>query len=315
MPVIEVSGLRKQYGSKVAVEDVSFTVEAGEIFGILGPNGAGKTTTVECVTGLRTPDRGVLRVLDRDPRRDHDELGELVGVQLQDSQLPDKIRVSEALDLYASFYRCPARSGELLTRLGLAGQRNAFFSKLSGGQKQRLSVALALIGTPKVAVLDELTTGLDPNARREVWELISEIRSSGVTILLVTHFMEEAERLCDRVAVINHGRVVANDTPSGLASRVGGEQHIRFKPSAPLNESVLTALPEVSSVHSDGEQLLVTGNSEALQAVIAVLARQGVIAQHLRVEQATLDDAFVALTAKPALAGGSSAPSPSDDAA
>ena len=299
MPVIEVSGLRKQYGSKVAVEDVSFTVEAGEIFGILGPNGAGKTTTVECVTGLRTQDRGVLRVLGLDPRRDHDELGELVGVQLQDSQLPDKIRVSEALDLYASFYRRPARSGELLTRLGLADQRNAFFSKLSGGQKQRLSVALALIGRPRVAVLDELTTGLDPNARREVWELISDIRSTGVTVLLVTHFMEEAERLCDRVAVINQGRVVANDTPSGLASRVGGEQHIRFQPSAPLNERVLTALPEVSSVHWDGEQLVVTGNSEALQAVIAVLARQGVIAQHLRVEQATLDDAFVALTSNP----------------
>jgi ABC-2 type transport system ATP-binding protein len=315
MSVIEVSGLRKEYGSKVAVEDVSFTVEAGEIFGILGPNGAGKTTTVECVTGLRNPDRGVLRVLGRDPRRDHDELAEVVGVQLQDSQLPDKIRVSEALDLYASFYRRPARSGELLTRLGLADQRNAFFSKLSGGQKQRLSVALALIGTPKVAVLDELTTGLDPNARREVWDLISEIRSSGVTIVLVTHFMEEAERLCDRVAVINHGRVVANDTPSGLASRVGGEQHIRFQPSAPLTESVLTALPEVSSVHWDGEQLVVTGNSEALQAVIAVLARQGVIAKHLRVEQATLDDAFVALTGKPAPAGSSTVPSPSDDAA
>ena len=315
MPVIEVSGLRKKYGSKVAVEDVSFTVEAGEIFGILGPNGAGKTTTVECVTGLRTPDRGVLRVLGRNPRRDHDELDELVGVQLQDSQLPDKIRVSEALDLYASFYRRPARADELLTRLGLADQRNAFFSKLSGGQKQRLSIALALIGTPEVAVLDELTTGLDPNARREVWDLISEIRSSGVTILLVTHFMEEAERLCDRVAVINHGRVVANDTPSGLASRVGGEQHIRFKPSAPLNEGVLNALPEVSSVRWDGEQLLVSGNSEALQAVIAVLARQGVIAEQLRVDQPTLDDAFVALTGEPAAASGSAAPASSRDAA
>jgi ABC-2 type transport system ATP-binding protein len=315
MPVIEVSGLHKEYGSKVAVEDVSFTVEAGEIFGILGPNGAGKTTTVECVTGLRTPDRGVLRVLGRNPQRDHDELDELVGVQLQDSQLPDKIRVSEALDLYASFYRHPARADELITRLGLAGQRDAFFGKLSGGQKQRLSVALALIGTPKVAVLDELTTGLDPNARREVWELISEIRSTGVTILLVTHFMEEAERLCDRVAVINHGRVVASDTPSGLASRVGGEQHIRFRPSVPLNESVLTALPEVSSVHRDGEQFLVVGNSEALQAVIAVLARQGVIAEQLRVEQATLDDAFVALTGEPAAASGTAAPASSGDAA
>jgi ABC-2 type transport system ATP-binding protein len=315
MPVIEVAGLRKQYGSKVAVDDVSFTVEAGEIFGILGPNGAGKTTTVECVTGLRAPDRGALRVLGRDPRRDHGELGELVGVQLQDSQLPDKIRVSEALGLYASFYRRPAQADELLTRLGLAEQRDAFFSKLSGGQKQRLSVALALIGSPQVAVLDELTTGLDPNARREVWDLISEIRSTGVTILLVTHFMEEAERLCDRVAVINHGRVVANDTPSGLASRAGGEQRIRFRPSAPLIESVLTALPEVSRVQRDGEQFLVTGNSEALQAVMAVLARQGVIAQHLRVEQATLDDAFVALTGEPSPAGSNAAPSSAGDAA
>jgi ABC-type Na+ transport system ATPase subunit NatA len=193
MPVIEVSGLRKQYGSTVAAEDVSFTVEAGGIFGILRPNGAGKTTTVECVTGLRTPDRGKVRVLGRDPQRDHDELGELVGVQLQDSQLPDKIRVWEALDLYASYYRRPARADELLTRLGLADRRNAFFANLSGGQKQRLSVALALIGNSEVAVLDELTTGLHPNARREVWDLIAEIRSAGVTILLVTQFMEEAE--------------------------------------------------------------------------------------------------------------------------
>ena len=299
MPVIEVNGLRKQYGSTVAVEDVSFTAEAGEIFGILGPNGAGKTTTVECVTGLRTPDRGKVRVLGRDPRQDHDELGELVGVQLQDSQLPDKIRVWEALDLYASFYRRPARADELITRLGLAGRRNAFFADLSGGQKQRLSVALALIGNPEVAVLDELTTGLDPNARREVWELIAEIRSAGVTILLVTHFMEEAERLCDRVAVVNQGRVVANDTPGGLASRAGGEQHIRFRPSAPLSEDVLAALPEVSQVRRDGQHLLVTGNGEALQAIIALLARQGVIAHELRVDQATLDDAYVALTSTP----------------
>jgi ABC-2 type transport system ATP-binding protein len=299
MPVIEVSRLRKQYGSTVAVDDVSFTVEAGEVFGILGPNGAGKTTTVECVTGLRAPDRGKVRVLGRDPQRDHEELGELVGVQLQDSQLPDKIRVWEALDLYASFYRRPARADELITRLGLAGRRNAFFADLSGGQKQRLSVALALIGNPEVAVLDELTTGLDPNARREVWDLIAEIRSAGVTILLVTHFMEEAERLCDRVAVIDQGRVVANDTPGGLASRAGGEQRIRFRPSAPLNEDMLTALPEVTQVGRDGGHLLVTGNGEALQAIIALLARQGVIAHELRVDQATLDDAYVALTSTP----------------
>jgi ABC-2 type transport system ATP-binding protein len=296
MPVIEVSRLHKEYRPKVAVDDVSFTVQAGEIFGILGPNGAGKTTTVESVVGLRKPDRGRIRVLGLDPQRDHDELRELVGVQLQHSELPDKLRVTEALDLYASFYRQPADAGELIDRLGLGDRRNVSYGKLSGGQKQRLSVALALIGTPKVAVLDELTTGLDPAARREVWGLISEIRDTGVTILLVTHFMEEAERLCDRVAVIDNGRVIATDTPGGLASRAGGEQSIRFRASAPLDEKLLRQLPEVSTVRRDGDQFTVTGNEEAPQAVIGVLIRHGVIAQHLRVDQANLDDAFVALT-------------------
>src|SRR5580704_4490189 len=231
MPVIEVSGLHKEYGPKVAVDDVSFTVEAGEIFGILGPNGAGKTTTVECITELR----------------------QQVGVQLQDSQLPDKIRVREALELYASFYEQPADPDQLIARLGLGDRRDTSFDKLSGGQKQRLSVALALIGTPKVAVLDELTSGLDPSARREVWGLISEIRDNGVTIVLVTHFMEEAERLCDRVAVIDNGRVIANDTPSGLAGRAGGEQYIRFLASAPLPDHLLESLPDVTNVIYRGD--------------------------------------------------------------
>ncbi len=296
MPVIEVSGLHKEYGPKVAVDDVSFTVEAGEIFGILGPNGAGKTTSVECITGLRKPDRGRISVLGLDPQRDHDELREQVGVQLQDSQLPDKIRVREALEMYASFYQRPADAEELITRLGLGDRRDAPFDKLSGGQKQRLSVALALIGTPKVAVLDELTTGLDPSARREVWGLISDIRNTGVTVLLVTHFMEEAERLCDRVAVIDSGRVIATDTPSGLAGRAGGEQYIRFTTPEPLEEAALDMLPEVHSVRREGDQFSVTGNEEALQAVMGVLIRRGITARHLRVDQASLDDAFVALT-------------------
>jgi ABC-2 type transport system ATP-binding protein len=296
MPVIEVKSLHKEYGPKVAVDDVSFTVEAGEIFGILGPNGAGKTTTVECVTGLRKPDRGQISVLGLDPRRDHHELREQVGVQLQDSQLPDKIRVREALELYASFYQQPADADELITRLGLADRRDASFDQLSGGQKQRLSVALALIGTPKVAVLDELTTGLDPAARREVWGLIADIRDAGVTVVLVTHFMEEAERLCDRLAVIDHGRVIATDTPSGLAGRAGGEQYIRFTASAPLAEAELAVLPEVHSVRRENDQFVVTGNEEALQAVMGMLIRHGITARHLRVDQASLDDAFVALT-------------------
>lgn len=219
MPVIEVNNLRKRYGDTVAVDDVSFAVDEGEIFGILGPNGAGKTTTVECADGVRTPDRGTVSVLGMDPERDRTELRQRVGIQLQHSELPDKIKVWEVLDLYASFYRGPADWQELLEVLGLSGKRDTAFTRLSGGQQQRLSIALALVGNPEIAVLDELTTGLDPHARREVWRLIEETRDRGVTVLLVTHFMEEAERLCDRVAVIDAGRVVAIDTPAGLVAR------------------------------------------------------------------------------------------------
>ena len=212
-PVIDVRHLYKRYGDTVAVDDVSFSVQPGEIFGILGPNGAGKTTTVECVEGLRAPDGGTISVLGLDPRRDRAELTQRVGVQLQDSQLPDRLRVAEALELYSAFYRTPADWRSLLEVLGLAAKARTPYGKLSGGQKQRLSIALALVGNPEVAVLDELTTGLDPQARRDTWELIEGVRDRGVTIVLVTHFMEEAERLCDRVALIDTGRVVAVDTP------------------------------------------------------------------------------------------------------
>lgn len=223
MPLIEVDNLQKRYGDLVAVDGVSFTVEQGEIFGILGPNGAGKTTTVEIVEGLRTPDRGTVRVLGLDPWRDRAELRQRVGVQLQQSELPELMKVWEALDLYSSFYRHPADWEGLLAGLGLADKRQARFKQLSGGQKQRLSIALALVGNPEVAVLDELSTGLDPRARREVWELIERIRDRGVTVVLVTHFMDEAERLADRVAVIDAGRLVAIDSPAALVSRVHAE--------------------------------------------------------------------------------------------
>lgn len=224
MPVIEVSNLQKKYGETVAVADVTFTVERGEIFGILGPNGAGKTTTVELLSGLRQRDGGTVRVLGKDPDRDRAELRELVGVQLQASELPERIRVWEALDLYSSFYSHPADWRELLDLLGLSGRRNARFGTLSGGQKQRLSIALALVGDPQVAVLDELTTGLDPAARRETWALIESVRNRGVTVVLVTHFMDEAERLCDRVAVIDGGRTVAVDTPAALIAKVRADR-------------------------------------------------------------------------------------------
>jgi len=296
MPIIEVENLHKRYGDHVAVDDVSFTVEAGEIFGILGPNGAGKTTTVECVSGLRVPDRGSIRVLGLDPRRDRAELRQRVGVQLQESRLQDRLRVGEAIDLYRSFYRRPADGEALLEMLGLAGKRRARYRDLSGGQKQRLSIALALIGGPAVAVLDELTTGLDPQARRDTWDLVERVRDVGVTVILVTHFMDEAERLCDRVAVIDSGRVVALDTPAGLVARAGGGQRIRFRPATSFDDRLLADLPEVAEVRRSGPQVVVTGTGNVLPAVTSVLAQHQIVAHDLRVEQASLDDAFVALT-------------------
>jgi ABC-2 type transport system ATP-binding protein len=298
MPVIEVDHLRKQYRDLVAVDDLSFTVERGEIFGILGPNGAGKTTTVEIIEGLRTPDGGTARVLGLDPWRDRAELRRRVGAQLQESELPEKLKVREAMELYSSFYDEPADSERLLDDLGLADKRDTSYGKLSGGQKQRLSIALALVGDPELAILDELTTGLDPNARRDTWELIEQIRDRGVTVVLVTHVMEEAERLADRVALIDGGRLVAIDTPAGLVSRIDAEQRLRFRPSAPLDDRLLTDLPEVREVTRRGSWVLVTGAGDLLQAVTAVLARNHIVAADLRTEQASLDDAFVALTGR-----------------
>jgi len=295
---IEVRGLRKEYGDTVAVDDVSFSVADGEIFGILGPNGAGKTTTVECVEGLRKPDRGEISVLGLDPLRDRAGLTQLLGVQLQESQMPRKLRVAEALDLYSSFYRAPADWRSLLEVLGLADKRETMFGKLSGGQKQRLSIALALVGSPRIAVLDELTTGLDPQARRDTWELIEGVRDRGVTIVLVSHFMEEAERLCDRVAVIDKGRVVAVGTPAALAERVEVAQRIHFRPSSPVDDALLTGLPEVTDVIHRGDGVEVTGTGNVLNAVISVLARNQIVAQQLRVEQANLEDAFLELTGR-----------------
>jgi ABC-2 type transport system ATP-binding protein len=265
---------------------------------ILGPNGAGKTTTVECIEGLRAPDTGRISVLGLDPRRDRAELTQRLGVQLQDSQLPDQLRVAEALRLNSAFYRNPADWHALMDTLGLKDKSKTPFGKLSGGQKQRLSIALALLGSPRVAVLDELTTGLDPQARRDTWELIEGVRDRGVTIVLVTHFMEEAERLCDRVALIDAGQVVAIDTPAGLAGRVEAGQRIQFRPSVPFDDALLTHLPEVTHVIRRGDVVVVTGNDNALNAVTSVLARNQIVAHQLRVDQASLEDAFLALTGK-----------------
>lgn len=298
MATIEVDDLVKRYGDHTTVNGVSFAVERGEIFGILGPNGAGKTTIVECIEGLRTRDGGDVAVCGIDPRGDTSELRRLLGVQLQESELPGKLKVGEAMELYGSFYRDPIDWRELIGALRLTDKIDSQFRRLSGGQKQRLSIALAMVGSPEVVVLDELTTGLDPQARRDVWDLIEGIRDRGVTILLVTHFMEEAERLCDRLAVIDAGRLVALDTPAGLTLSLEGRQRIRFRPSAPLDRALLMALPEVTAVEWAGSQLVVAGTGNLLFAVTSLLAHHQVIAADLRVEQATLDDAFVALTGR-----------------
>ena len=218
-PVIRVAAIRKTYGRTVAVEGVSFEVQPGEIFGLIGPNGAGKTTTMECVEGLRTPDQGAISVLGLDPTRHVYALQERIGVQLQEAQLQKRIKVREAVALWASLYRKPVDGDRLIEQLGLSDKRNAWFMTLSGGQKQRLFIALALINDPELVFLDELTTGLDPQARRAIWDLVRDIRRRGKTVFLTTHLMEEAERLCDRVAIIDHGRIIDIGSPTELVRR------------------------------------------------------------------------------------------------
>jgi ABC-2 type transport system ATP-binding protein len=295
--VVSVDHLRVRYGDTLAVDDVSLSINRGEIFGILGPNGAGKTTTVEAIGGLRRPDGGSVSVLGLDALANRQELRQRVGVQLQTSELPDKLRVGEALELFASFYGEPADPGRLLALLGLEAKRDDRFSHLSGGQRQRLSIALALIGRPELAILDELTTGLDPQSRRETWKLIEGIRDEGVTVILVTHFMEEAERLCDRLALLHHGRVIAIDTPSALAAGSAGRQRISFRPSQTLDVASLRALPDVGDVARQGDRITVEGTGDLVATVMEALVRDGVVPRQTRIEQSTLDDAFVALTA------------------
>ncbi len=297
MAVIEVTDLRKRYADLTVLDGVSFSIEEGEVFGVLGPNGAGKTTTVECVEGLRRPDSGSIKVLGLDPVKDGPALRQQIGVQLQHTQLPENIKVWEALDLYASFYADPCDWRTLLDEWGLADKRNVRFGKLSGGQKQRLFIALALVGNPRVAFLDELTTGLDPRARRSTWELIKRVRAGGVTVVLVSHFMDEVEELCDRVAVFDGGRIVAIDTPAGLVAGVDAEQQLRFTLTA--GETVeLEGVPGVTGVTRTGNRVTVTGTGDFATAVTAHLAGNHILVSELRIDKRTLDDAFVALTGR-----------------
>jgi ABC-2 type transport system ATP-binding protein len=296
-PIIEVEGLRKRYGANVAVEDVSFSVTPGEIFGIAGPNGAGKTTSVECVQGLRHRDGGSVRVLGLDPEHDAQALRRRIGSQLQESALPDRIRVWEALDLFASFVPGESNWELLLDQWGLRGKEKTAFADLSGGQQQRLFIALALINNPEVVFLDELTQGLDPSARRVAWRLIEATREHGATVVLVTHFMDEAEALCDRLAVIDQGRVIALDTPQGLIARYGGPITVTFSCDQP-DLNWLEQVPVVDRVGRRGHRVEVVGTGPVVPLVAAELVQHGIVPMDLRVEQRTLEDAFLALTSR-----------------
>lgn len=289
--------LVKKYGRLVAVDDVSFSVHEGEIFGIIGPNGAGKTTTVECISGLRRPDSGTVSVYGLSPTKDRNKIRQFVGVQSQESALPPRLRTGEAVKLFASLYDDPLDPAELLESLGMQSFGNSAFMKLSGGQKQRLSIALALVGNPKVAILDELTTGLDPEARRETWTLIEGIRDRGVTVILVTHFMDEAETLCDRVALIDQGRVVALDTPEELAARAAGSR-VRFVPSMPVDDATLKTIPGVTQIERKARFITVTGTGDLAASVINGLAQRGVTVSQIEAKSGNLDDAFIRLTKK-----------------
>ena len=296
---IQVSELTKVYGLVRAVDGVSFEVPRGEIFGMVGPNGAGKTTTIECIEGLRRPDAGSVSVLGLDPQRDPYALRERIGVQLQEAALPARIKVWEALDLFASFYQEPADWRPLLEALGLVEKRNSTVAKLSGGQRQRLFIALALVNEPELVFLDELTTGLDPQARRAMWDLVRGIRERGATVFLTTHFMEEAERLCDRVAIMDHGAIVALDSPQNLIRTLGDERRVVLGVSGELNLALLQALPGVTRVERGNGHVIVSGVGERLAGrVVGILEANGAPFSDLRVEGATLEDVFLALTGR-----------------
>jgi ABC-2 type transport system ATP-binding protein len=296
--VIRVANLRKTYGRTVAVDDVSFEVYDGEIFGLIGPNGAGKTTTMECVEGARKPDQGTVSVLGLHPFRDVYKLQDRIGVQLQEAQLQKRIKVWEAMDLWVSLYRRKPEEGErLLEQLGLADKRDSWFMNLSGGQKQRLFIALALINDPEVVFLDELTTGLDPQARRAIWDLVRGIRDRGKTVFLTTHLMEEAERLCDRVAIIERGRIIDVDTPQRLVDRHCPERTVILATGDPAAEGRLRAMAGIDAVARTGERFTIHGRGDDfVTEVIHCLSENRIRVTDFRTISPNLEDVFLKLT-------------------
>jgi ABC-2 type transport system ATP-binding protein len=298
-PVIEVSGIRKTYGKTVAVSEVSFEVGEGEIFGLIGPNGAGKTTTMECVEGVRRPDRGKISILGLDPVRDVYQLQNRIGVQLQQAQLQKRIKVWEAVDLWASLYTKTVDANRLLEQLGLSAKRNAWFMTLSGGQKQRLFIALALINDPEVVFLDELTTGLDPQSRRAIWELIRGIRERGKTVFMTTHLMEEAERLCDRVAIIEHGRIIEIGRPDDLVRRHCPERTVLLATYNAAAEERLRTIPSIETVSRQDSHFTLQGKGEDfVTEVIHCLSENRIRVTDFRTIIPNLEDVFLRLTGR-----------------
>ncbi|MCK5147956.1 ABC transporter ATP-binding protein [bacterium] len=295
-PVITVRNLKKTYGHINAVDDISFEVKKGEIFGMVGPNGAGKTTTIECIEGLRTPDSGSIEVLGHDPSTEFDVLKSRIGIQLQQSALQERSKVIEILHLYAALYDVRIDCMALLKRLGLEGTEQQYFSKLSGGQKQRLFIALSLLHGPELVFLDELTTGLDPQARRNMWDLIREIRDEGKTVYITTHFMEEAERLCDRVAIVDKGRMIALDTPQALIHSLGGEKRLIFE-SELCDDSILKTMKHVITLNKTENTFTISGETDQMIAeVVQYLAGNNIAFKNLRTEQPNLEDVFLSVT-------------------
>lgn len=290
---VEVTNATKRFGSTTALDNVSLDIATGEIFGIIGPNGAGKTTLVNLITGMLAPDSGTVRTLGLDPILQERELREIVGVQFQEAELPNLIRAREALELYASFYKDPRPWQPLAEEWGLTNALGTRFDKLSGGQKQRLFICLALLNSPRLIVLDELTTGLDPQARRQSWELVQRIRETGTTVLLVTHFMDEAEALCDRVALIDDGRIAAIGTPADLTGTPRDLRVVSF--TAPTGAS-FTRLEQFGAVAIRNNRVHVTGTGFLMADVAGELARMGVNPPDLREEQTSLEDVFIQTT-------------------
>jgi ABC-2 type transport system ATP-binding protein len=299
-PVIRVDGLRKSYGETRAVDGVSFEVQAGTVFGLLGPNGAGKTTTVEVLEGLRTPDSGDVRVLGIDVGRHADQLKPRIGVSLQTAALYPKLTVVEVLDLFRGFYRSGRPTDELVELMDLGEKRTTRTQDLSGGQRQRLSVALALVNDPELVFLDEPTTGMDPAARRSLWDIVLGLRAEGRSVLLTTHYMEEAEILCDRLAIMDHGRILEEGTVDELVSRRFKERAVRFDAIEGLPDERLAAMPGVTSIqHEDGAVLLYTRDVPAtIGAVLDAADERRVEPANLAVRRATLEDVFLDLTGR-----------------